>query len=147
MPTEFTPMQSLAGGMLIGLSATLLMLLHGRIAGITGIMAGLLPPYAGNNDSGDLGWRAAFVAGLVASPFLYSVIFKAPVALQVAGSPLLLAISGTVVGIGVTYGAGCPSGHGVCGLARFSLRSLAAVVTFMGAAVATVFVTRHVLGG
>jgi uncharacterized protein len=140
-------LQSLAGGMLIGLAATLLMLLHGRIAGVTGIIAGLLPPYTASTDSRDLGWRAAFVAGLIASPLLYAVAFKAPVVVQVAGSPLLLAVSGAIVGIGVTYGAGCPSGHGVCGLARFSARSLAAVATFMGAAAATVFITRHVLGG
>jgi uncharacterized protein len=146
MPTDFTPLQSLFGGMLIGLAATLLMLLHGRIAGITGIIAGLLPPYGAEANAGNLWWRAAFVAGLVASPLAYAAIFKAPIALQVAGSPMLLAVSGAIVGVGVSYGAGCPSGHGVCGLARFSARSFAATLMFMASAAVTVFVVRHVLG-
>jgi uncharacterized protein len=146
MLTQFTPWQSLAGGMLIGLAATLLMLLHGRIAGVTGILGGLLPPYA-QTSADDLSWRAAFVGGLIASPLIYVLIFAAPIAVQVAASPLLLLVSGAIVGIGVVFGAGCPSGHGVCGLARFSPRSIAAVGTFMATAAATVFVVRHVIGG
>jgi uncharacterized protein len=146
MLTQFTPWQSLAGGMLIGLAATLLMLLHGRIAGVTGILGGLLPPYA-RDGLGDLGWRAAFVAGLIASPLLYGIMFKSPIAVQVTSAPALLLVSGAIVGIGVTFGSGCPSGHGVCGMARLSLRSFAAVGTFMATAAATVFVVRHVMGG
>ncbi len=140
MITTFTPVQSLFGGALIGLAATLLMLLHGRIAGITGILSGLLPPLAREWQ-----WRAAFVAGLIAAPLLYFALTGRGVAIDVAGSPLMLLVSGVIVGIGVSYGAGCPSGHGICGLARRSPRSLAAVLTFMATAAATVFVMRHVL--
>jgi uncharacterized protein len=140
MLTTFTPLQSLLGGALIGLSATLLMLLHGRIAGITGIVSGLLPPLAR-----DWQWRAAFVAGLIAAPLVYGALINQSVAVDVAASPLVLLVSGAIVGIGVSYGAGCPSGHGICGLARFSPRSLTAVLTFMTTAAVTVFVMRHVL--
>lgn len=146
MPTDFTPYQSMAGGMLIGLAATLLMLFTGRIAGITGILAGLLPPYGGRPNLADLGWRLAFAVGLIGSPLLYVAIFRGPVAIHVAGSPLLLLLSGAIVGVGVTYGSGCTSGHGICGLARFSPRSLAATVTFMASTVVTVFVARHLIG-
>ena len=140
--TEFTPLQSLAGGALIGLAAVLLMAFHGRIAGITGILSGLLPPA----PAPDWAWRAAFLGGMIASPLLYAALIGWPVALQIEGSNGLLLISGIIVGIGVTYGSGCTSGHGVCGLARLSPRSLAAVATFMASAAATVFIVRHVIG-
>lgn len=141
--TEFTPLQSLAGGMLIGLAATLLMLLHGRIAGITGILAGVLPPQLAQ----DWPWRAAFVLGMISAPALYLLLFHAQPRIDIAGSPLLLLLSGGVVGVGVTFAGGCTSGHGICGLARFSPRSAVATAFFMLATAVTVFVTRHLLGG
>lgn len=136
--TEFTPILSLCGGALIGLSAVLLMAFHGRIAGMTGIVAGILPPLPA-----DWQWRAAFLVGAVAAPLAYhlagaAISFSAPV------SGLSLIVGGFIVGLGVTYGGGCPSGHGICGLARFSPRSLVAVATFMCAAFVTVFLIRHV---
>lgn len=139
---EFSPLQSLAGGALIGLAAVLLMAVHGRIAGVTGILGGLLPPATAEPK----GWRIAFLAGMVAAPLAYILFFATPIPFVSPASLGTLLIGGVIVGVGVTYGAGCPSGHGVCGLARFSPRSLAAVPTFMGTAAATVFITRHVLG-
>jgi uncharacterized protein len=141
--TEFTPLQSLLGGALIGTAAALLMALHGRIAGITGILGGLLPPGAAK----DWGWRLAFLGGMVAAPLAYRIFAKVPLEFSSTASAPALLIGGLLVGIGVTYGAGCTSGHGVCGLARFSVRSLIAVQTFMATAVITVFISRHVLGG
>ncbi|QPC43319.1 YeeE/YedE family protein [Kaustia mangrovi] len=140
--TEFTPFLSLLGGALIGLSAVLLMAVHGRIAGMTGILAALLPPPAR-----DWGWRAAFLAGAVAAPAAMiafggaTIPFDSPVP-----TPWLIA-GGLIVGIGVTYGSGCTSGHGVCGMARLSPRSIAATATFMVTTALTVFVVRHVIGG
>jgi uncharacterized membrane protein YedE/YeeE len=136
----FTPWAALAGGALIGLAATLLVLLNGRIAGISGILGGLLRP-----ASGDVAWRAAFVGGLVAAPLLYGLVTALPPAVIDAGYPMLIA-AGVIVGVGTRYGSGCTSGHGVCGLSRLSPRSLAATLAFMGAGFATVFVVRHVLG-
>jgi uncharacterized membrane protein YedE/YeeE len=139
--TDFTPIQSLTGGILIGLSAVLLMALHGRVAGMTGILSGVIPPVAT-----DWPWRAAFLAGAVVAPVIYLagggvIPFEVPVT---TGA---LVMGGLLVGIGVHFGNGCPSGHGICGLARFSPRSLAAVLTFMLTAFATVFIIRHVIGG
>lgn len=141
--TEFTPIESLLGGGLIGLATVLLMGLHGRIAGITGILSGLLPPA----PAPDWAWRAAFIAGMIGAPALYGMIAGSPVTIQVETPAGLLLLSGAIVGIGVTYGSGCTSGHGVCGLARLSPRSLAATLTFMAATAATVFLMRHVVGG
>ncbi len=141
--TEFTPLQSLLGGALIGLSAVLLMAVHGRIAGITGILGGLLPP----GIVTDWPWRLAFLGGMLLAPFAYAAVSTVPPGFSSPGSWPALAAGGVIVGIGVTYGSGCTSGHGVCGLARFSPRSLAAVLTFMATAALTVFVARHVLGG
>jgi len=145
-PTEFTPWMSLTGGMLIGLSAVMVMALFGRIAGISGITRGalglVLPSKAA---AAEVGWRVAFVLGLFAAPLLMA-LFGAPVAQTVSDNLLGMAIAGLMVGIGTAIGSGCTSGHGVCGLARFSRRSAVAVVTFMVAAAATVFVLRHVLG-
>ncbi|MGI9409301.1 MAG: YeeE/YedE family protein [Hyphomicrobiaceae bacterium] len=142
MPTDFTPYASLAGGALIGLAAVLLMMLVGRIAGATGILAGLLFP----SDARDWLWRAAMIAGMVTSPVLLVALgSKTPEIVVEAPTPLI-AIGGLIVGVGVTLGSGCTSGHGVCGLARFSPRSLAAVLTFMATAAATVYVSRHIMG-
>jgi uncharacterized protein len=141
--TEFTPLQSLLGGALIGVSSVLLMAVHGRIAGMTGVLGGLLPP----GIAADWQWRLAFLAGMIAAPLAYSAASAVPPGFQSQASWPTLLVGGVIVGIGVTYGAGCTSGHGVCGLARFSKRSLAAVLTFMATTALTVFVTRHVLGG
>lgn len=135
--TAFTPASALAGGVLIGLAAALLILLGGRIAGISGILGGLL-----RRVPGERAWRAAFIGGLVVSPWLYAAL-AAPLAPHIeAGWPTLLA-AGLIVGIGTRYGAGCTSGHGVCGLSRLSWRSAVATATFMAAGFATVFVVRH----
>lgn len=139
--TEFTPYASLFGGALIGLSAVLLMLFRGRIAGMTGILSGVLPPHVT-----DWQWRAAFLAGAIISPMLYVLIFQTNIEFSVPVSNPALIIGGVLVGIGVTYGNGCPSGHGVCGIARLSHRSIVATLTFMLAAFVTVFVLRHVIG-
>jgi uncharacterized protein len=139
--TDFTPFQSLFGGVLIGLSAVLLMALHGRIAGMTGILTGIIPPVAS-----DWRWRAAFLVGAIAAPPLYSLAGGA-VPFSVPAATPALVVGGLLVGIGVHFGNGCPSGHGICGLARLSPRSLAAVATFMAAAFVTVYVVRHVIGG
>lgn len=135
----FTPWPALAGGALIGAAAAMLLLLNGRIAGISGILGGLLRP-----GRGDVAWRAAFVAGLVGAPLVYAAVAVVP-SLQIDPGYGALVAAGLLVGIGTRYGAGCTSGHGVCGLSRLSLRSLAATVAFMAAGFATVFVVRHVL--
>lgn len=143
--TVFTPLQSALGGALIGLAAVLLMALIGRVAGMTGIIAGLLP---GDGDQGrqGRGWRAAFLLGAVAAPALMLAL-GAPVPFDSPVPRPLLVLGGLMVGIGVTYGGGCTSGHGVCGNARLSPRSLVATLTFMLTAFATVYVIRHVIGG
>lgn len=135
----FTPWHALAGGVLIGAAAGLLVLLNGRIAGISGVLGGLLHP-----ARGDVAWRLAFVGGLVAAPVLYGLFTAAPGASIDAGYGALVA-GGLLVGVGTRYGSGCTSGHGVCGLSRFSPRSLVATLSFMGAGFATVFVLRHLL--
>ncbi|KAK51637.1 YeeE/YedE family protein [Bordetella bronchiseptica] len=137
--TAFTPWSSLGGGMLIGAAAAWLMLGAGRIAGISGILAGLLPPRAG------AAWRMWFLAGLLAAPWLYRVFEPMP-AVRIEAGALQLVLAGLLVGVGTRYGSGCTSGHGVCGLARGSRRSLAAVLAFMATGFATVFVLRHLMG-
>jgi uncharacterized membrane protein YedE/YeeE len=138
--TEFTPIASLLGGAMIGLSAVLLMAVHGRIAGMTGIISGLLVP------QGDWGWRAAFLVGAVAAPAAIVAMFGPAAVPFVSLVPLpWLAVGGILVGIGVTFASGCTSGHGVCGLARLSPRSIAAVLTFMATTGLTVFLIRHVI--
>ncbi|MCB1383771.1 MAG: YeeE/YedE family protein [Notoacmeibacter sp.] len=141
MITDFTPYQSLTGGVLIGLSAVMLMAFNGRIAGMTGILGGILPPYAPNN-----GWRIAFLIGAVAAPVLY-VLMGGAVPFGVPISTAEMIVGGFIVGIGVTYGSGCTSGHGVCGMARLSPRSIVATITFMITTGLTVYVMRHVIGG
>jgi uncharacterized protein len=142
METAFTPLAALIGGTLIGLSAVLLMTTHGRIAGMTGILAGILPPLPA-----DWGWRVAFLAGAIGVPALAVAFGVAEIPVEVPASTLALVIGGAVVGIGITYGSGCTSGHGVCGIARLSPRSMVATGGFMLTAVATVFIIRHVIGG
>jgi uncharacterized membrane protein YedE/YeeE len=134
---HFTPWSALAGGLVIGAAAALFLLLNGRIAGISGILGGLLRPAAG-----DIAWRAAFILGLIISPALYALFARLPAATIEAGYPLLI-LAGLLVGAGTRYGSGCTSGHGVCGLSRLSPRSLAATLAFMAAGFVTVFIARH----
>lgn len=141
--TAFTPLASTLGGILIGVAAVLLMLFQGRIAGISGIVGRLLPPYAGDAD---VAGALAFVGGLVAAPLLYTAVTGSSVAQTVSDHLPLMGVAGVLVGFGTAYGNGCTSGHGVCGLARLSPRSIVATAIFMAAAFATVFVARHVLG-
>jgi len=138
--THFTPWSAAAGGLLIGLAATLFILFNGRIAGISGIAGGLLRPKAG-----DISWRVAFVVGLIAAPTLYQFFAALPDAPVSANWPLVV-VAGFLVGIGTRYGSGCTSGHGICGLSRLSPRSIAATLSFMASGFAMVFVLRHVLG-
>ena len=137
--TSFTPIASLAGGMLIGLSAVLLMWTKGRIAGVSGIAAQLLPPYEDREFAG----RLAFVIGLVAAPVLVRLLTGSFPAQAIEAGTAGLVAAGLLVGFGSVWGNGCTSGHGVCGLSRLSLRSLVATVTFMATGIATVFVIRH----
>jgi uncharacterized membrane protein YedE/YeeE len=137
----FTPYTALAGGALIGLAAAILVLCNGRIAGISGVLGGLLRPSAEG-----VGWRLAFLAGLLAAPMVYALAAALPRPQIDAGWATLVA-AGLLVGLGTRYGAGCTSGHGVCGLSRLSLRSLVATLAFMGTGFATVYVVRHVLNG
>jgi len=137
--THFTPRTSFAGGILIGVAAAMLALLNGRIAGISGIVGGLLTP-----RRSDIGWRLAFVVGLFAAPLLM-LLFGQAVAPRIDAGFGMLVAAGLLVGIGTSYGSGCTSGHGVCGLSRLSPRSLAATAAFMLAGIATVFVVRHLV--
>lgn len=141
--TPFTPVASTIGGMLIGLSAILLMLFNGRIAGISGILARMFPPYSG----ADAASAVAFLVGLMAAPLCYWAVTGGPVPQTVAPNAVLMAIAGLLVGFGTVYGGGCTSGHGVCGLARLSRRSLVATAVFMAMGFFTVFLMRHVIGG
>jgi len=137
---SFTPVTALAGGVLIGVAVAAFALFNGRVAGISGIVGGLLRP-----KSGDVGWRVAFVMGLMVAPLAYQLFATLPVSV-IAASDALLVGAGLLVGVGTRYAAGCTSGHGVCGLSRFSVRSLAATLAFMAAGFVVVFVMRHVLG-
>ena len=140
---NLTPLSGLIGGGLIGLAAAMLMLLTGRVAGISGIFGGLLSP-----ATGDRGWRIAFIAGLIAAPLITS--FFAGVSLPSPAMPaslIVIVVAGLLVGFGSRMGGGCTSGHGVCGVARLSARSLAATAIFMAAAIATVAIARHMIGG
>lgn len=142
METSFTPLMSLTGGVLIGLSAVLLMALLGRIMGATGVLGGIVLPASGS----EFAWRAVLVAGMITAPVLLA-IFGAPVAVEVPVSTPMLIGGGLLVGFGAATGSGCTSGHGVCGMARLSPRSIVATLTFMAATGVTVFIIRHVLGG
>ena len=140
--TLFTPWQSLAGGVLIGLASVLLMLTLGQVMGATGVLAGVLTPSA----HPDAGWRLALLAGMISGPLVVLAVTGQMPAVEVPASLPMLLAGGLLVGIGVTYGSGCTSGHGVCGMARLSRRSIAATATFMLTTGLTVFVIRHVLG-
>jgi uncharacterized protein len=140
--TDFTPWASLGGGALIGLSAVLLMAFHGRVMGVTGILGGLLR----FNDAADWTLRAAVLCGMVAGPMAIPLLLGWTPAVEMPISTAEVILGGVIVGVGVSYGGGCTSGHGVCGNARFSRRSMVATAVFMATAFATVFVTRHLLG-
>ena len=137
--TQFTPWSALIGGIVIGLSAVLLALSHGRVAGISGILGGLIRPM-----SGDLAWRVAFIGGLLLAPWAWRWWAPLP-EIRVDASPLALVMAGLLVGMGTRYGSGCTSGHGVCGLSLGSARSLIATLCFMGTGFLTVYVVRHLL--
>ncbi|MDJ0630164.1 MAG: YeeE/YedE family protein [Rhodobacter sp.] len=143
METSFTPFASLAGGLLIGLAAVLLMATRGRVFGATGILAGFISP----SSSSDWAWRAALLAGMVTGPLVYLGVAGEFPAIEVPVSTPMMVIGGLIVGMGVTYGSGCTSGHGVCGLARISPRSIVATLTFMATTGLTVYLVRHVMGG
>lgn len=132
---------ALIGGAMIGLSAVILMAIRGDIMGISGIVSRLLPP-----RPADWSWRVYFITGVLLAPLLYAGITGAMPTVEITTNPLLLMSGGLLVGIGTVTGNGCTSGHGVCGLSRFSSRSLVATCTFMATAFATVFLTRHLLG-
>ena len=137
----FTPVSALIGGLMIGASAALFLVLNGRVAGISGILGGLLAP-----GRGEVGWRLAFLAGMFVAPLVYVAFGGALPPVELSASLPLLIVAGLIVGFGTRLGAGCTSGHGVCGIGRGSPRSLVATGVFMATAVATVFVTRHLLG-
>lgn len=143
METVFTPWASLGGGVMIGAASTLLMLLLGRVMGATGVLAGLFQPASRD----DFAWRAALLAGMVTGPAVVWLVSGEMPAVQVPMSTVALLLGGVIVGVGVTFGAGCTSGHGVCGMARLSPRSIVATLTFMVFTFATVFIVRHVIGG
>lgn len=135
--THFTPWAALAGGVLLGLASALFVLLNGRILGISGIVGGLLRPRAG-----DMGWRLAFLLGMLVAPGLYWLVVG-PTQPRIDATWGMVVMAGLLVGVGTRYGSGCTSGHGVCGLSRMSPRSLVATLAFMGAGFVTVFLIRH----
>ncbi|MDP7537750.1 MAG: YeeE/YedE family protein [Methylococcales bacterium] len=137
---NFTPYSALFGGILIGLGASLFMLLNGRIAGISGFLKGLL---SNSTTAADKSWRAAFIIGLVLSGLVYQAFVPTQGSAIENTPPIILIIGGLLVGFGTAMGSGCTSGHGVCGLSRFSLRSLVATVIFLSSGIATVYVLRH----
>ena len=137
---NFTPVSGLIGGLLIGLAAALLLLLNGRISGISGIVGGLLVP-----KSSDAGWRVVFVAGLLLGAFAYMLAAGGTIPVQMQASLPVLVVAGLLVGFGTRLGSGCTSGHGVCGIARLSRRSIVATSVFFVVAMLTVFLTHHVI--
>ena len=138
---NFTPYGSLIGGVMIGLAALLLMLAHGRVMGVSGILGGIVMP-SGNSD---IGWRVLFVIGMLAGPFTVIHLLDRPVDIIPAASGMILPVAGFIVGLGTAIGSGCTSGHGICGLARLLPLSLVAVGAFMATGIATVFLVRHVM--
>ncbi len=141
--TAFTPWASLGGGVLIGVASTLLMLFVGRVMGATGVLAGMFQPASGP----DFAWRAALLAGMITGPAVVWLVSGEMPAIDVPISTTALVLGGLIVGVGVTFGSGCTSGHGVCGMARLSPRSIVATLTFMAFTFVTVFIIRHVIGG
>ena len=142
---SFTPLASLVGGVMIGIAALLLMLTHGRVMGVSGILGGILGGLIGSSDKSDISWRVLFVIGVLAGPFLVMALTGAPVERASVASGFTLLIAGFLVGLGTAIGAGCTSGHGICGLARLSVRSAVAVGMFMATAIITVYVVRHMV--
>lgn len=138
---NFTPWSALIGGIIIGLSAAAFILLNGRIAGISGILGGLLVP-----RKRDVLWRVAFIGGMLSAPVLWAMTADLPT-IKINASVPVLVVSGLLVGIGTRYGSGCTSGHGVCGLSRLSARSLTATLAFMAAGFVTVYIVRHLITG
>lgn len=139
---NFTPWSALAGGALIGFSAVMLMLFEGRIAGISGIVSKLFPPYSDNRFLS----RLAFVLGLLTAPFIYIIFSGQLPVINVSSDPVLMISAGLLVGFGAVYGSGCTSGHGVCGISRLSPRSILATTLFMAAGFITVYIMRHIIG-
>jgi len=137
---NFTPVSGLIGGLLIGLSAVLLMLLNGKVAGISGIVYGLLA-----RKGSEVGWRVVFIAGLLLGAFIYMLATGGALTVDIQASLLVMVIAGLLVGFGTRLGSGCTSGHGVVDIARFSKRSIVATLMFFAAAIVTVFLTHHVL--
>lgn len=137
----FTPGPALLGGVILGIAAALFVLLHGRILGISGIVSGLLSP-----KNGDTNWRLILLLGILSAPFWAALLFGISTVSVIDADWLAIIVAGLLVGFGASYGSGCTSGHGICGLSRLSPRSLVATVTFMGAGFFMVFVIRHVLG-
>ena len=143
METVFSPLQSLGGGLLIGSAAVLLMATKGRVMGATGVVAGLIQP----ENQADFAWRAILLVGMITGPLVvYGLSGQMP-KVQVPVSSVMLIAGGLIVGVGVTLGSGCTSGHGVCGIARLSWRSIVATLIFMLTTMMTVFILRHVIGG
>lgn len=143
--TGFTPLSAALGGALIGLAAVLLMALNGRIAGVSGIIAGVMAPIRGEGRA-ELSWRLAFVAGLILAPLLVSLARGELVSVSTPHPAWMMALGGLFVGYGTRLGSGCTSGHGVCGISRLSKRSLVATCMFMATAIVTVFILHHLLG-
>jgi uncharacterized membrane protein YedE/YeeE len=137
--TEFTPISALIGGALIGIAAVILMAANGRIAGISGIVGGLVGP-----GVGDRAWRAAFIAGLIAAPLAFMAL-GSPIEIEIPAGTGVLIVAGLLVGIGTQLGSGCTSGHGVCGISRLSTRAITATITFMASGAAVVYAVRHVV--
>jgi uncharacterized membrane protein YedE/YeeE len=137
---NFTPVSGLVGGLLIGLAAALLLLLNGRISGISGIVGGLLV-----RESSETSWRVMFVAGLLLGALAYVLATGSAISVKMQASLPVLVVAGILVGFGTRLGSGCTSGHGICGIARLSKRSIAATAMFLGVAILTVFLTRHAL--
>ncbi len=140
MIENFTPLSGLVGGVLIGLAAAMMLLLNGRLSGISGIVGGMMAP-----KTSDVGWRAAFIVGLLLGPFIYILVTGGALLLEMQASVPVLVVAGLLVGFGTRLGSGCTSGHGVCGIARLSKRSIVATAVFFVVAMLTVFLTRHVL--
>jgi len=140
MSPSFSPASGFLGGVLIGLAAVLLLLANGRIAGVSGIVNGLL-----SRKPGDIGWRVAFVLGLWLGALVYWAARGALFELELQATPGIMIVAGLLVGYGTRLGSGCTSGHGVCGIARFSPRSMVATVVFMASGIATAYVVRHVI--
>jgi hypothetical protein len=140
---NFTPISALIGGALLGVSATLLLALNGRLAGVSSVLAGMLPP----RQLPDFAWRFIFLGGLVIGVLLHRTLINPEATIAVMAPTPVILVGGLLVGLGTCVGSGCTSGHGVCGLSRLSVRSLVATMTFMVTAGITVFVVRHIMGG